>query len=555
MDRDGVSWRARFHAFFAAAVAMSGLGAVADEPGIIAVLACDPMADIKKQVEWVDIGYDEKALPYAQRTSLGWLLACCELPDIADGLDFHRPFGLVVSAVDNKADLETPQEYLGRVRAHAYVPFKDFKKLFGRFGLETGGAPGVWRFDMGPGVGGIEVVEKNGWAIICFTKTGHIAPVADPSEVFANVLKDYTVGVQAYPSRMPPGTLKILDPVGLLAQFFWQDLSSISKKLIPWELLQEAESWRAGLAIDVDERVFVETSVQMTPATPAAAACAVLAEGACTVHTPAAAEGTPTAVSAHLAMRVPESLGAWAIAHLGSAAGRGQADGGVQGIAAVGCAAIAAMIESGGCDAALTIDTSVVTDATELPLVTFGMKVQDGAAFEARLKEIVADAGEHSGLTVAFDTGRAAGANLHTATLEHLRGWNGPDGEPLVVTLAVTPRCVYVLAGGDVAARLAAVVGAGDKPDPKLKPMAEVSVALAPLLRYAAMMVGAAKAAGATMDGSTSLEASAKVAGTEASALVQMLVRPMERGMVLRWSADTGAVRTIATAWRESIRK
>jgi hypothetical protein len=67
--------------------------------------------------------------------------------------------------------------------------------------------------------------------------------------------------------------------------------------------------------------------------------------------------------------------------------------------------------------------------------------------------------------------------NLHSITLEHLRGWNGPIGGALAEMLAV-----------------------------------------APLLRYLAMLGGAAQAAGATMEGSTRLEASPQVVGTEASA-------------------------------------
>jgi hypothetical protein len=44
------------------------------------------------------------------------------------------------------------------------------------------------------------------------------------------------------------------------------------------------------------------------------------------------------------------------------------------------------------------------------------------------------------------------------------------------------------------------------------------------------------------------LEAAAKIADAEASALVQVLVRPIERGMALRLSADAGAIRTVATS-------
>ncbi|MFM9059317.1 MAG: hypothetical protein ACKOSQ_09370, partial [Planctomycetaceae bacterium] len=153
----------------------------------------------------------------------------------------------------------------------------------------------------------------------------------------------------------------------------------------------------------------------------------------------------------------------------------------------------------------------------------------------------LADAGEVPSLKAVFDTGKAAGANLHTFTLQ-----NPGNEKPLELTLAVAPTYVYVLTGGDVAARLAAVAGASGKPDPAVKPMADVNVALGPLLRYMAVMSRAeSDVPGPDPAG---LEAAAKIADAEASALVQVLVRPIERGMALRLSADAGAIRTVATS-------
>jgi hypothetical protein len=201
------------------------------------------------------------------------------------------------------------------------------------------------------------------------------------------------------------------------------------------------------------------------------------------------------------------------------------------------------MIDAGGYDAALSVDTSAVAgDAKQpVPAVTAGMRVKDGAALEGRIKNLVKAAGDLPGLTVAFDAGKAAGANLHRITLDGL----DDGGDPLAVTLAVSPTYAWVLAGGDVPARLAAVAGASGKPDPAVKPMADLNLALGPLLRYAAAL---ARVNGDAAADPAGLEAAAAVADGQPSSLVQLLVRPIQRGLALRLSADAGAVRTVAAS-------
>jgi len=290
------------------------------------------------------------------------------------------------------------------------------------------------------------------------------------------------------------------------------------------------------------ERVYVETQSRMKPESPAAGLMTDMAQGTTTVATAATTDGKPPALTLHLAAAVPEAVRQGAIDGLATIQAADESDAATTAAVAILKEALAAMIAAGGYDAAVSIDTSAADGAKQaIPSFTAGMKVKDGAALETRVKKLVADVGEIPGLKVAFDAGKAANATLHTITLENA----AVPGGALEVTLAVAPTYAYVLAGGDVAARLAAVAGASGKPDPTVKPMADVNVALGPLLRFAA---ASARAAGDAAADAVGLEAAAEVADGQKSALVQLLVRPIQRGIALRLSADAGAIRTVAAS-------
>ena len=503
----------------------------ADE--VVAVVACDPYADLKKQVRWVGTLVDQPALDALAETPI---MMATQFKGLA-GLDVTRPIGLVVAAAGDQPAI------------HAYVPVKDLAKLLDSLSGILGPveeADGVRRVSP-PGGEPLDIVEKNGWAIV--GRQGSAPSVADPGDLFGGVVKQYTLGVQAYPSRMPEGMRQqlraALEQVVALAAAQGPAIDPAGIAGLS-ESLQNVESLLLGATIDSErQRVYVESWSRMQPG-PAAAALGDMARGSATVPTPATTDGKPPVLSAHLAMLLPESLRQAAAAGLTSITPPEDADAGTKAVSAIVGALIGAMIDAGAYDAALSIDTSGVSKAADVPTVTVGMKVKDGAALEATVKKIVADAGETPGLKAAFDTGKAAGANLHTLTLENPAGPDGPGGKSLDLTLAVAPNYVYALAGGDVPGRLAAVAGGSGKPDPAVKPMADVNVALGPLLRYMAVMARAeSDVPGPDPAG---LEAAAKVADAEPSALVQVLVRPIERGMALRLSADAGAIRTVATS-------
>ncbi len=518
------------------ALAVPSLAIRAAEAEIVAVIASDPYADLKKQIRWVGTLIDQPMLDVLAETPI---MGLTQFKGLA-GLDVARPLGLVVTAA---GDLPV---------VHAYVPVKDLGKLLDALVGVLGPvevADGVRRVSP-PGGMPLEIVERDGWAII--GPPGSTAPLDDPTAAFDAIAKPFTIGVEAFPHRMPEGmreqlrTLLERAAAAAAAQGRQVDPAGLTGIL---ENLQQTQSLLLGVAIDVaDERVYVESRNQMLPGTPAAAAFAAAAQTVGTVASPTTADGKPPAVSLHVAAAVPENLRRGAIDGLATIEAQDGSDVGTQTAVSILKAALAAMIEAGGYDAALAIDTSAVDGEprSRVPAITAGMRVKDGAALEARIKKLVGDAGAVPGLAVAFDTGAVAGANLHTITLESADLPGGePGAEPVRITLAVAPNYAFVLAGGDVAARLAAVADGSGKPAPSAVPVADVTVAVGPVLRYAAALASRDHDGGVEAAG---LEAAAAVADAQASALVQLLLRPIERGLSLRLSADAGAIRTVAAS-------
>jgi hypothetical protein len=515
-------------------LAAPGFRAAAAESEVVAVVACDPYGDLKKQLRWVGGLVDQPTLDgFAE----SFIMMATQFKGLA-GLDVGRPAGLVVTAAGDEPAV------------HAYVPVKDLGKLLDALVGLTGPveeAGGIRRISP-PGGMPLDIAEKNGWAII--GPRGSAPAIADPASLFGPIVEAFTVGVQAFPSRMPEGMRR-----QVMARIAEAQAAAAAAQGAPLEgpqgptlveYLMGPESLLIGAAVDMDqERVFVETQSRMPPESPAAAMFTDAANGAVTVATPATADGKRPALALHLAMPVPQAMRQGAIDGLSTITAQQGSDAGTETAVAILKEALAAMIDAGGYDAAVSVDTSAVADDAQqpVPAVTAGMRVKDGAALEARIKKLVAAAGDVPGMAVAFDSGKAAGANLHTVKLDGLGLSGGDDDDALAITLAVSPTYAWVLAGGNVPARLAAVAGASGKPDPNVKPMADLSLALGPLLRYAAAV---ARAGDDVASDPAGLEAAAAFADEQASSLVQLLARPIQRGMSLRLSADSGAIRTVA---------
>ena len=208
---------------------------------------------------------------------------------------------------------------------------------------------------------------------------------------------------------------------------------------------------------------------------------------------------------------------------------------------------LAAMLDAGGIDAGLSIDTSGSTDERPLPAFTIGMRIKDGAALEAAVKERLGKAGAlPAGVKVDFDSGKEGAANLHAITVD-LTGLPNAEklGGAVDLTLAVTPTYAFLISGDDVPKRIAAALAASGRPNAEVKPLAGIDLSLPALLGYAAKM---AKVLSPGDPQNAQLATVAEKAGGRDDAGVQLRVRPIERGVAVRLSADAGVIETIATS-------
>ena len=146
----------------------------------------------------------------------------------------------------------------------------------------------------------------------------------------------------------------------------------------------------------------------------------------------------------------------------------------------------------------------------------------------------------------AFDTGKEGAATLHEITVD-VSGTPAAErlGERVKLTLAVTPDHAYLLTGGDVKKRLAAALAAGGKPVAEAAPFAGIDVSLAAMVGYAAKMM---KAFSPEDPQGEALGDVADQAAKKDSTQVQFSVKPIDRGMTLRLTADAGAIQTVAAS-------
>jgi hypothetical protein len=510
--------------------------AAAEEPPVIAVVACDAYADLKKQARWVGDLVDQ---PQLDGFLESFIMMATQFKGLA-GLDVDRPAGVIVTA-EGPAGVPVPR---------GFVPVKDLGKLLAALQGVLGPAEeqdGV-RVVSPPGMPPLEIVEKDGWAI--FAPQGSPAAAAGLEKALDPIVKSFSLGAQVFPARMPAGLRKQLeDLLGQAAAMQAQQGQPVDPDALAAGLknLEEVESIVFGASVDVAEkRVFFENQSVMVPGSAAGRDYAEMAKAVPTVPVVATADGKPAAIRGHAVVAIPASLREAArkdwLRALDDIDEPGRT------ILALVRQVLPAMIDAGGLDASLTVDTSAakMADGQTVPAVTVGMKVKDGRALEAALKESL-DAKDALlvGTTVKFDSGKAGAANLHTVELDVAATLDDDAvralGATLPITLGVTPTHAFMALGANADKRIAAAAGGG-KPDADAKPLAGLDVSLAPLLAYAAetqqfLMPN-------DPDGVANSEL-AEVAATLPSTLLQVLVQPIERGVAARISADSGAIKIL----------
>ncbi len=503
----------------------------AAERQILAVAACDSYGDLKKQIAWLGNQINNPGLAGMVESVL---LLGTQGKGLA-GLDIKRPLGVVLTTAGD--DLS----------AHAFVPVKDVDKLLDSLQSITGP---VDRSDDSrritlPSGERLVVVEKNGWAILSLE--GGDAGIAEPAAIFAPLVADFSLGIEAFPSLLPKSLQKqlqtLLQQGAAAAAANGQSLDDDSLQAAVAGLSQ-TESLTLGLAIDSEKnRVFLENRVMAVAGSQAAAAIAAAGNGVLTVATPAAADGKQPALYLHAVQPLTKESQTQALQVFDQALDQARdqvlanarSDALVQTLALACREILAGMLASGGIDAVLAVDTSETTEENPLPALFAGTRVQEGTAIEKQLKQLLADKKNlPAGVSVAFDTDTVATARLHAVRLDLSASPVAEKlGDSLEITLAIAPEYVFVLAGGDPKKRLAELLKTNGRKNATAKPVATVQLAMDRLLDYAAQLGAGPQA---------TLAAEAARVGTEGS-LVQLLIRPIERGLATRLSVDAGVLR------------
>jgi len=538
--------------FCSLAACLAAAARAADEPAVVAVVAVDPYADLKKQARWVGAQVDQPTLDgYLE----SFIMIATQFKGLA-GLDVNRPAGVVVTA-------EGPA---GAPVVRGFVPVKDLGKLLAALQGVIGPAQeqdGV-KVISPPGMPPIQIVEQDGWAIVSLQ--GSPAAAAGLEKALDPVVKSFTLGGQLFPARMPVGMRKqLLAVLQQAAAMQAQQGQPVDPEALAagLESLEKIETLLLGANIDVEkERVSLENRFSMVPDSAEAALYASAAKASASVPATATADGKPAAVSGHATLAIPEPLREAAKAAILQGLPvsiRVDTPGGatvttvhepMNTIFNLLRAAVPAMLDAGGLDAALTVDTAAaeMAEGRAMPRVTVGMRVKDGPGLEENLKAALgANDALPAGVTAKFDAGKAGAANLHVVEIDLASLADEKAvrtlGAKLPIVLGVTPTHAFIAAGGDAQKRIAAA--AGGQADPNAKPLAGLDVSLAPLVAYAA---GTQKlVAPDDLDGiAVATKAAAETAALPSS-LVQVLVRPIERGMATRLSADAGAIKVIKT--------
>lgn len=511
----------------------------AEERAVLAVVTVDSYADLKKQAGWLGTQVGQPGLAGMVESVL---LMATQGRGLA-GLDVKRPLGAVVTTDG------------GDLAVHGFVPVKSLDKLLDSLQAVTGPTEqsGDSRSLTLPSGIALDLVEENGWAIV--SPQGMDVKAVDPTPLFAPLAENYTLGIELFPHLLPGSLrqqLRMLIEQGAAAageQGQPLDGRALSAAI---DTLVNMESLALGIAIDSDKgRLFLENRTVAVPGSPLALAMEGTDKGQLTVPMPPATDGSRPAVAGHLVQSVPEASRRDALAMLEQALPATSNDPLTKTLALLLRETISSVLATGGIDAAVCVDTNDVAKnvapnegGKALPAVTAGIRVKDGAALENRVKQTFG--GQNGGkpllppgVKIAFDSGKVGTTNLHTITVD-VSGTDAAErlGETVDITLAVTPEYAFLMAGGDPQQRLAAVLGPAGKANSEAKPIVGVDVSvsrlMAPILAEFGVLPTDSSAAGDD------------TGNDRQGGDVTLLIRPIDRGVATRLSADATALRVLA---------
>ncbi len=504
--------------------AASGADALANDSNgraILAVVAVDSYGDLKQQLIWLG--------PHVDNPGLAGMLESLLLLSTQGkgliGLDVKRPLGVIVTSED------------GDIGVHGILPVKDLDKLLSSLQAVTGPVEndGELRRLTLPSGQDLEIREADGWAII--GQRDQQIDLADPAKYLNPLVKEFTLAVETHPSLMPE-SLRALLAAGIeqMAAASANQGRPVDAQALRTALdsLGAIDTLTLAMALDPKANtVFLENRIVALNGPNVGSTSTPL-----TVATAAATDGGLPAVAAHAVQPLTDAQARQLIAILDGALPQGS-DAMSRTVSTVVRSLIEAMAAAGGVDAALTVDTRV---AGQLPLITAGAHIDDGAKLERQLKELF---GPNSTLPrevkAKFDTGKVGKATLHTVTIDVSATPAAAIVGPAVeLTLAVTPDYAFLLHGGDVAARLDGLLSTTGKANTAVAdeevPGATIALALDRILAYAATM-GAGPQAEAAAERAASLLETDKDSGS-----VQLSTKPIDRGIATRLTVGAGAL-------------
>jgi hypothetical protein len=503
----------------AASLFVAGLGQAAERQ-VLAVAAVDSYADLKKQLGWFGRQIDNPGLAAMVES----LLMLSTQGRGLTGLDVKRPAGIVVTS--DGTDLA----------AHGLVPVTDLDKLLASLQGIIGPATtdgDVRRVTLPSGIK-LSIAARDGWAVI--------APSAleatDAAPLLAALATTYTVGIEAFPSRMSDAVRKQLEAAldqaaaASAAQGQPMDPGALKAALGG---LRQTEALSLGFGIDdTAGEVFLENRAVSLPGSVSAAAFEAAGRGTLTAGTPPLTAGERPALRGYIAQAIPDEARAQFLEALDQTLPREADDPLTRTVSRLVYDLLAATLAAGGIDAALAVDTSQTARDKPLPEVTASVRVKDGAALEKQVKQAFSAGGATlAGVKPRFDVGKAGPATLHTISVDVAdEAIAERIGKSLDLTLAVAPNYAVVLAGGNAAARAEAALAASGRPIADATPIAALEANAASVFDYVGTLgrEGQAAKAGAT----------AREAGGGAVAL---RVTPITRGLATRLSIDSGALK------------
>jgi hypothetical protein len=483
----------------------SGVSNAADDQDssrapIVAVVACDSFVEIREQCAWLGglIGFPSLGgLPdiYAMMATGGKGL---------QGLDVNRPIGVVVSAQEDAPVI------------HGFLPATDAKIL-----IET--------FADIPFRSMVDMTAAGEWVVV--TPQGQPVTINDPEDMLASITSHLSIGVKLFPSRLPETLRDSLldsaeqslgsteDPIpqqllgGLPVEGFDKDVASDS--------LDQIDAVLFGFAVDKEtNQIFLESRTIFSEESTAGAFWATAGEVEPSLSLPP--QDGKYAMQLQIAQSLNDATQLKDIEEglLGSLKQIKQ----IQFSGLIGRLSevvVPHILESGTFELVAGVAPPKNVEGEQpLPSVVLGIGIADGNAIVEKLKGVVTEAdGIPEDIGIEFDVAEDDGFSFHDIMMM-------PHGK---VTLAIGEKCIYAITRLADESEYKAV---SSEPANGFQPIAAANVRLESLL-----------------DGVVGLppEIAMVVENIQLQGDVNLLVRPITRGLAVRLTADGEAVQTVGT--------